>query len=123
MDPSGAISPLVAATFGHGRDGRFGPTPFRAGWFSIVASAKSSTPAAGAAPFNPFSTGTARSAAAISLTLSSPRPAALAPAFASPRSKAPFSPGRTLLEQTTDVAGLGSYRALTDHLKRPSPTH
>jgi hypothetical protein len=120
MQPA-AITPLVAATFGHGRDGRFGPTPFRAGWFTMVASAKSPT-AAGAAPFNPFASGSP-SAAAISLTLSSPRPAALASTFASPRSKAPISPGRTLLEQTTDIGGLSSYRCLTDHLKRPSPTH
>ena len=137
---------LDASTYTFGRDGRFGPTPFRNGWWATVASA--SAPRAGAAPaaFNPFSPRlatpapaaapaaaaaaaaaerTARPsplALAVSLELASPR--APAGARAPPGARAPFSPGRTLAEQAADAGGPQSWRSLTDHFKaRPSPTH
>ncbi len=134
---------LSASTYTFGRDGRFGPTPFRNGWWATVASA--SAPRAGAAPaaFNPFSPRlaapapaaaaaplaaaerTARPsplALAVSLELASPR--APAGARAPPGARAPFSPGRTLAEQAADAGGPQSWRSLTDHFKaRPSPTH
>ena len=137
---------MDAVNYTRGLDGRFGPTPFRPGWFAAVASASAPLPApvgagatAAAAAYNPFSP-RARAqpppppaplgASAAPCTLRPP-PLALAgsPSQASPRgappaARAPFSPGRTLLDQTADAGGLPSWCSLTNHLKtRPSPTH
>ena len=132
----------LSATFLRGRDGRFGPTPFRCGWFTAVkgggapGNPDAPSPISASAAFNPFSpraTGAASPASSsytathafleASATLR-PAPLALAASPASSSPRAPFTPGRTLLDQRTDRGGLASFAALTDHLKRrPSPTH